>query len=130
MCEVICRAGLVVFPRDFPVFVRASRLHDELLAGELERTGQIFADQSAHQGAFDVEGESMGAFVDFERTKGGLVPTLRVLLRSSVSLRLWAAFHDLNRHVTVACEDEQPGRVGLLNFPVWTWRFERDQSRF
>src|SRR5260370_7618328 len=70
----------------------------------------------------------MGAFVDFERTKGGLVPTLRVLLRSSVSLRLWAAFHDLNRHVTVACEDEQPGRVGLLNFPVWTWRFERDQS--
>jgi hypothetical protein len=70
MCEVICRAGLVVFPRDFPVFVRASRLHDELLAGELERTGQIFADQSAHQGAFDVEGESMGAFVDFERTKG------------------------------------------------------------
>ncbi len=68
--------------------------------------------------ALDVEGESMGAFVDFERTKGGLVPTLRVLFRSSVNLRLWVAFHDLNRHVTVAGEDKQPGRVDPLNFPV------------
>jgi len=44
----IWRTALVVFPRDFPVFVRASRLHDELLAREFERTGQIFAYQGAH----------------------------------------------------------------------------------
>src|SRR5438874_9021388 len=33
---MICRGGLVVFPSDFPVFLRLGRLHDELLAREFE----------------------------------------------------------------------------------------------
>ena len=37
------------------------------------------ADQVAHQRALDVEGEGVSGFVNFIRTKRGLVATVRIL---------------------------------------------------
>src|SRR5260370_2731449 len=61
------------------------------------------------------------------RTKGGLVAAVGVLLRPGRSLSRRVALHDLNGQVAIARKDKQPGGVGLVNSPVWTWRFERDQ---
>ena len=115
-----------MLPSNSPVFIRASRLHDELFARELERARQVFADKGPHERAFNMEGKGVSV-VDLVRAKRGLVPALRILLRPSRSLCLRVAFHHLDRHVAVAGEDKQPCRVGLVNLPVCALLFERGQ---
>ena len=61
-----------MFPSSSPVFIRASRLHDELFARELECARQVFAYKGPHQCALNVEGEGVRAFVDLIGAKGGL----------------------------------------------------------
>jgi hypothetical protein len=116
-----------MLPSSSPVFIRASRLHDELFARELECARQVFADKGPHQCALNVEGEGVSAFVDLIGAKGGLVPALRILRGPSGGLWLRVTFHDLDRQVSVAREDKQPGRVGPVNFPVCTFCFEPGQ---
>src|SRR5579862_755736 len=58
------RVHSVLLPCNPPVFFRASRLYDELLARELKCARQISADQSPHQRAVDVIVEGMSTFVD------------------------------------------------------------------
>ena len=84
-----------MFPSSSPVFVRASRLHDELFARELECARQVFADKGPHERAFNMEGEGVSV-VDLVRAKRGLVPALRILLRPSRGLCLRVAFHHLH----------------------------------
>ena len=102
-----------MFPGDFPVFLRANRLHDELIARELEGARQVFADQRPHQCAFNMEGEGVSALIDFVHTKSGFIAALRVLLRSRRSLWRRVALHDLNRRVAVAREDNIPVESAL-----------------
>jgi hypothetical protein len=52
---------------------------------------------------------------------------LRILVGRGRGLWLGVALHYLDGHVAVACEDEQAGRVGLVNFAVCALRFERCQ---
>src|SRR5271165_551632 len=115
-----------MLPENSPVLIRASWLHDELFARKLKRARQVFADKGPHERAFNMEGEGVSV-VDLVRAKRGLVAALRILLRPSMSLCLRVAFHHLDRHVAVAGEDKQPGRIGLVNFPVWAFLFERGQ---
>jgi len=116
-----------MLPSNSPMFIRASRLHNELFTRELECTRQVFADKAPHQCDLDVESKGVGAFVDFMCAKGGLVAALRILLRPSRGLCLRVTFHDLDRHVGIACEDKQPSRVGPVNFSVRALPFERGQ---
>ena len=73
-----------MLPGNSPVFIRASRLHDELFARELECARQVFADKGPHQCALNVIGEGVSAFVDLICAKGGLVAALRILLGAAL----------------------------------------------
>jgi hypothetical protein len=93
-----------------------SRLHSELFARELECTRQAFADKAPHQCALDVESKGVGALVDFHmcQRRPGSRPANTVQAQQGLCLRV--TFHDLDRHVGVACVDKQPSRVGPVNF--------------
>ncbi len=65
-----------MFPGNFPVFLRASRFHDELIARELERARQVLADQGAHQCTLDVKSERVSCLIDFIGSKSGFVPAV------------------------------------------------------
>src|SRR5579859_6097944 len=76
--------NLIRLPGHSPVFLRVSRLHDELSAREFECARQVLADKRTHQRALDVEGEGVPALIDVIRAKGCLVAALRILHRRSV----------------------------------------------
>ena len=46
---LILYTKLVTLPGNSPVFIRASRLYDELFAREIEHVREIFADKGRHQ---------------------------------------------------------------------------------
>src|SRR5579864_2731250 len=116
--RVDLRRWLVMLPSYSPAFIRAIRLHDELVAGKVVYAFQIFADKGPHQCALDVIGEAVSAFVDLIGPKGGLVSALRVLNRRGVGPCLRILIHHLDRHVTVARVDKQPSAVSPVNFAV------------
>src|SRR5208283_5392971 len=124
MRAMTCGGGLVMLPSNSPVFLRVSRLHDELIAGQLECARQVFTDKGPHQCALNVEGEGVSAFVDLIGAKGSLVAALRVLHRRSAGPWLRVPIHHLDRRVAVARVDKQPGTVSPVNPPVCTFLLE------
>src|ERR1700756_5143151 len=128
---VIFRGELVMLPSNSPMFLRMSRLYDQLFAGKFECTRQVSADKSPHHCALNVEGEGAVAFVDFICAKGCLVSALGVLHRGGASCRLRVGLrvpiHHLDRHVSVAGVDQQTCAVSPVNFPVCALLFEPTQ---
>src|ERR1700722_41936 len=128
---MIAEGSLVMFPGNSPMFVRDSRLHDELLTGKFKYACQVFADKSPYQCALNVKGQVMSRFVDLICTERRLSATRRILhWRSFVrrlSFGLRVLVHHLDRHVAVARVDQQPGAVNSVNLPVRTLLFEPGQ---
>src|SRR5260370_41380404 len=52
---------LVMLPGNSPVFIRASRLYDELFAREIEHARQIFPDKGPHQCALNAIHDAVSA---------------------------------------------------------------------
>src|SRR5579862_8201308 len=120
-----------MLPCHSPMFLRMSRLHDELPAGEREGARQIFADQSPHQRALDVIVKRMSTFVDLIGAERRLITTLSVLHgRRTMRLLggLGIAIHHLHRHVPIARVYEQASTVCPVNFSVRALLFEPGQS--
>jgi hypothetical protein len=119
---------LAVLPGNSRVFVRASRLHDELFAGKLVFALQVFADKAPRQRTLDVKAEVVRGFADRICAKGGFVFGLRLLHRRSIGYFLRTGLRvpipHLHRHVAVACVHKQPGAVSPVNFPVRACLFE------
>src|SRR4051812_31197492 len=92
------------------MFIRVRRLHDELIAGKLVCTLQVFTYKRSDQCALDVKSESVSV-VDLIAAKGRLVSALRVLHRRSVVRRWRVSIHDLNRHLAVGRVDEKPRTI-------------------
>ena len=96
-----------MLPGNSRVFVRASRLHDELFAGKLVFALQVFADKAPHQRTLDGKGEVVRGFVDRICAKGGFAAGLRLLHRSS--LVIFCGLACGFRYLT--CTDVWPSRV-------------------
>src|SRR4029077_1543679 len=56
--------SLVPFPRHAPVFVGTGRADDQLIPRKLVPTLQVFTNQTANHGPFDVERPGLRVFVD------------------------------------------------------------------
>src|SRR6266571_5764212 len=118
---------LVMLPSNTPVFIGVRRLHDQLLAGQLEQARQVLAYEAPDQCALDVIGEGVSARVDLISAERGLVSALRLLHRPGGRPCLRVSIHDLDRHAAFAREDEHPAAVRPVDLPGSASLFEPDQ---
>src|SRR5262245_52678065 len=129
-CMILLRCirggGLVMLPSHSPMFIWVRRLHDQLLAGELELARKV-PDEAPYHCPLDMKREGVSVFVDLIGAKRSLVPALHILHRPSLASCLRVAIHDLDRHVALAREDKQPRTVGTVNFPICIRLFEPGQ---
>src|SRR5678815_2077149 len=111
------------FPCHPPMFVGTGRRDDQLLPRKLVATLQVFSNQAAHHGTFDVERPCMRTFVHVIPAIRGFVSAVRVPDRSGLAAAR-VAIHHLHGCEPVAGEREQARAVSAVNLSVCAGFFE------
>ena len=109
------------------MFVGTGRGDDQLIPRKLVPTLQVFSNQTANHGPFDVERPGLRAFVDVISAIRGFVSALRVLDRSGVAAA-GIAIHHLDGCVPVTGEHEQARAVSAVHLSVCPGFFEPRKS--
>ena len=121
------RGRLVVLPGDGPVFIRPSRLDDQVsISGELVNAREVLADEEIPRyRSLHVMRQSMRRFIHVVAPEGRLVPILGVLVRLS-NCRL--GVHKLHGHMAVARIDRHAFRLrDRAGLAIRPWRIYAHQ---